>query len=64
MGWQKAVNCSRRSLGETAVSCYKALIGPSPRASTLLAQKTEARAAGALLNRLTRLGMPVSRHVA
>jgi hypothetical protein len=64
MGWQKAVNGGRRSLGETAISRYKALIGLSLRARTLLGQTTEARAACAVLNRMTRLGMPVSRHVA
>ena len=64
MGWQKAVDYGRRSLGETAISRYKALIGPSLRARTLPAQKTEARAACAVLNRMTRLGMPVSQRVA
>ena len=64
MGWQKAVNYGRRSLGETAISRYKALIGPSLRARTLPAQKTEARAAYAVLNRMTRLGVPVSRRAA
>jgi hypothetical protein len=64
MGWQKAVGYGRRSLGETAISRYKALIGPSLRARTLPAQKAEARAACAVLNRMTRLGMPMSRRVA
>lgn len=49
---------------KTAISRYKALIGPSLRARTLPAQKTEARAACAVLNRMTRLGMPVSQRVA
>src|SRR4051812_14509343 len=35
MGWQRAVDYGRRSLGETAMSRYKALIGPSLRARTL-----------------------------
>jgi hypothetical protein len=48
----------------TAISRYKALIGPSLRARTLPAQKTEARAACAVLNRMTRLGMPMSQRVA
>ena len=64
MGWQKAVDYGRRSLGETAISRYKALIGPSLRARTLPAQKTEARAACAVLNRMTRLGRPMSQRVA
>ena len=61
LGWQKAVGYGRRSLGESAVSRYKAIIGRGLRARTLPAQKTEARAACAVLNRMTRLGMPVSR---
>ncbi len=40
---------------------YKALIGRSLRARTLPAQKAEARAACAVINRMTELGMPISR---
>jgi hypothetical protein len=54
----------RRSLGETAVSRYKAVIGGSLRARTLPAQKTEARVACAVLNRMTGLGMPISQRTA
>jgi hypothetical protein len=64
LGWQKAVGYGRRSLGETAVSRYKTIIGRGLRARTLPAQKTEARAACSVLNRMTRLGMPVSQRVA
>ena len=64
LGWQKAVDYGRRSLGETAMFRYKALIGPGLRARTLPAQRTETRAACAVLNRMTRLGMPVSRRIA
>jgi hypothetical protein len=60
MGWQKAVGYGRRSLGETAVFRYKTIIGRSLRARTLPSQKAETRAACAVLNRMTRLGMPVS----
>ena len=63
MGWQKAVGYGRRSLGETAMSRYKALIGRSLRARSLPAQKSEARAGCVVLNRMTRLGMPVSQRV-
>ena len=38
----------------------KATIGGSLRARTLPAQKTEAKVACTVLNRMTRLGMPVS----
>jgi len=64
MGWQKAVGYGRRALGETAMFRYKAIIGPGLRARSLPAQKTEARAGRAVLNRMTRLGMPTSQRVA
>ena len=64
LGWQKAVGYGRRSLGETAVFRYKTIVGRGLRARTLPAQKTEARAACSVLNRMTRLGMPVSRRIA
>src|SRR3712207_5282732 len=64
LGWQKAVGYGRRSLGETAVSRYKAIIGRGLRARTLPAQKTEARAACSVLNRMTGLGMPVPQRTA
>lgn len=43
---------------------YKILIGRSLRARTLPAQKAEARVACAVINRMTGLGMPVSRKIA
>ena len=64
IGWQKAVGYGRRSLGETAMFRYKALIGPGRRPRSLAAQKTEARVGCAVLNRMTRLGMPTSQRVA
>src|ERR687894_157776 len=64
LGWQKAVGYGRRSLGETAMFRYKTVIGRSLRARTLPGQKTEARVACSVLNRMTRLGMPVSRRTA
>ena len=64
LGWQKAVGYGRRSLGETAVSRYKAIIGRRLRARPLCAQRTEARVACSALNRMTRLGMPVSQRTA
>ena len=64
LGWQRAVGYGRRSLGETAVFRYKAIIGRRLRARTLPGQKTEARVGCSVLNRMTRLGMPVSRRTA
>jgi Transposase DDE domain len=63
LGWQRAVGYGRRSLGETAMFRYKALIGPSLRARSLPAQKTEARVGCTVLNRMTGLGMPVSQRI-
>ena len=64
MGWQKAVGYGRRSLGETAMFRYKIIIGRGLRARTLPSQKTEARVTCSVLNRMTRLGMPVSQRIA
>src|SRR4051812_8039025 len=64
LGWQTAVGYGRRSLGETAISRYKTVIGRGLRARTLSAQKTEARVGCSVLNRMTRLGMPVSQRIA
>jgi hypothetical protein len=63
LGWQRAVGYGRRSLGETAMFRYKALVGPSLRARSLPAQKTEARVGCTVLNRMTGLGMPVSQRI-
>jgi hypothetical protein len=62
-GWQKAVGYGKRSLVETAMFRYKTLIGPTLRARTLPAQKTEARVACSAMNRMTELGMPISQRV-
>ncbi len=64
MGWQRAVGYGRRSLGETAMFRYKTIIGRGLRARTLSSQKTEARVACSVLNRMARLGMPVSQRTA
>ncbi len=63
LGWQKAVGYGRRSLGETAMFRYKTVIGRGLRARTLPAQKTEARVDCSVLNRMTRLSMPVTQRV-
>jgi hypothetical protein len=61
--WEKAVGYGRRALVETAMFRYKTLIGPRLRARTLTAQKTEARIACSVINRMTQLGMPMSQRV-
>ena len=61
MGWQKAVDYGRRSLGETAISRYKVLIGPSLRARTLPAQSLfESRHLAAALRRERAVEEPFS----
>ena len=64
LGWQRAVQYGRRSLGEVAMLRYKTLIGRSLRARNLPAQKVEAAVGGKVLNIMTSLGMPASRMVA
>jgi hypothetical protein len=64
LGWQKAVNDCRRSLGEVAMMRYKTLIGRRLHVRTLPTQKTEAAAACKVINIMTHLGMPVSQRIA
>jgi hypothetical protein len=59
-GWERAVGYGKRSLVETAMFRYKTLIGHTLRARTLPAQKTEARVACSVMNRMTELGKPIS----
>jgi len=62
-GWERAVGSGKRSLVETAMFRYQTLIGPTRRARTLPAQRTEARVACSVINRMTQLGMPLSQRV-
>ena len=64
MAWQKVTGYGRRSLAETAVGRYKAIIGPKLRARMLPAQQGEAVMAVEVLNRMTRVAKPVSVRVA
>ena len=61
--WQKAVGYGKRALVETMMFRYKALIGPKLRARTLATQKTEARVACSVINRMTQLGRPISQRI-
>ncbi|HME27854.1 MAG TPA: IS5/IS1182 family transposase, partial [Acetobacteraceae bacterium] len=51
---------SRRSLVETAMYRYKTIIGRRLHARILPNQRTEAKIACNVVNRMTRLGMPVT----
>ncbi len=64
MAWQRATGYGRRSLAETAVGRYKAIIGPKLRARMLPAQRGEAVMAIEALNRMIRVAKPVSVRVA
>jgi hypothetical protein len=64
LGWQRATGYGRRSLVETAMFRYKTLIGRRLRARSLSGQKAEARMACAVINRMTRLGRPISSRLA
>jgi IS5 family transposase len=58
--WKEETRYHRRSLAETAMGRYKAIIGPSLKARTFDRQRVEAALAVRCLNRFTALGMPVS----
>src|SRR3954449_3802083 len=60
IGWQRRSGYGRRSLVETAMYRYKTIIGRRLQARTLPNQKTEAKIACNALNKMTRLGMPIS----
>jgi len=58
--WRKVTGYGRRSLVETAIGRYKALIGPRLRARTLANQQGEIALGSELLNRMIRVAKPVS----
>ncbi|MEH6578993.1 MAG: IS5/IS1182 family transposase, partial [Amphritea sp.] len=60
LGWQKKTGYGRRSLAETAMGRYKAIIGPRLRARSLDGQRTEAAIGVAALNRMLAVGRPKS----
>ena len=60
LGWQRRSGYGRRSLVETAMYRYKTLIGRRLHTQTLPHQKTEAKIGCSVINRMTRIGMPVS----
>jgi hypothetical protein len=60
IGWQRRSGYNRRSLIETAIYRYKTIIARRLYARSLPNQRTEAKIACNALNRMTRLGMPVT----
>ena len=60
LSWQVATDYGQRSLVETTMGRYKALIGPRLRAPSFAAQQTEATIGVAVLNRMLAAGRPDS----
>ena len=60
LAWQVATDYGQRSLVETTMGRYKALIGPQLRARGFAAQQTEAATGVAALNRMLEAGRPKS----
>jgi hypothetical protein len=60
LAWQKATDYGQRSLVETTMGRYKALIGPRLRARGFSAQQTEAAIGVAVLNQMLAAGRPDS----
>jgi len=58
LAWQKATDYGKRSLVETAMGRYKALIGTRLRARGFEAQQTEAAIGVAVLNQMLAAGCP------
>jgi hypothetical protein len=62
--WRKATEYGKRSLVETAIGRYKALIVPRLRARTLANQQGEVALGSEVLNRMIRVAKPVSVRIA
>jgi len=60
LGWQEETGYGRRSLVETAMGRYKAIIAPGLRARSLPGQRVEAAVGVAVLNRMLHAGRPNS----
>ncbi|MEM9512987.1 MAG: IS5 family transposase [Cyanobacteria bacterium P01_E01_bin.48] len=58
-GWKQEVGYHRRSLAETAVYRVKQTFGPKLKNRNLENQQTESRIRSRILNKFTKLGMPV-----
>jgi hypothetical protein len=62
--WRKANGYGQRSLAETAIGRYKALIGPRLRARGLASQQGEIGLGAKVLNRMIQVAKPVSARIA
>ena len=64
IAWQRSSGYNRRAWVETTIYRYKAIIGRRLRAQRLVNQQVEAKIGCNILNRMTRLGMPVFQRIA
>ena len=62
--WRKATGHGRRSLVETAIGRYKALIGPRLRARGVANQQGEVALGSEVLNRMIQVAEPISVRIA
>jgi len=62
--WKKSSNYHRRSLSETAMMRFKTIFGPQLYSRIFEKQKTEAAIKIKCMNKMTRIGMPVSKKMA
>jgi hypothetical protein len=60
VNWQRSSGYCRHSLVETAMYRYKTIVGRRLHPRTLPNQRTEAKTGCNVLNRMTRLGIPIS----
>jgi transposase len=60
MNWQRRTGYGQRNYAELAMRRFKCIFGNTLKARALPQQKTEAWIATQALNRMTRLGMPIS----
>ena len=62
--WKRGSNYHRRSLSETAMMRFKTIFGPELYSRIFEKQKTEAAIKIKCLNKMTRIGMPISKKMA
>jgi hypothetical protein len=62
--WKQESGYHRRSLSETAMYRFKTIFGPELKSRKLKSQQTEAAIKIACLNKMTKIGMPISQKIA
>jgi len=64
MDWQREQSYGQRNVSELGVQRYKRILGNTLHARDLDRQKQEAMIGCSVLNKMTSLGMPISRRYA